>query len=290
MGTDISILGAGRLGTSLGRALAVKGHRIAALASRRLASARESRRIVGQGKPLTGLAEAAALGRIIIVSLPDDLLARTAVKLARSRVDWHGKIVLHTSGLLSSEVLKPLRNCGASVGSFHPAQSFAAKSTPPSRFRGAWFALEGDAAAFTAARALVRELGGRSVAVAAGRKRLYHTACAAASNYPVVLWQTAVELLEQAGLPAAAAQRLVVTLAKGTLRNVKKFDPARALTGPIVRGDIATVRGHLAALGRTSPRHLRVYREMGLAALEVAAGRDLAAGKIRALRRLLGGE
>jgi predicted short-subunit dehydrogenase-like oxidoreductase (DUF2520 family) len=287
---DISILGAGRVGTSLGRALAASGHRIRGLACRRIASARESRRIIGQGRPLANLAQAAASGRIVILSLPADRLAAAALLLARAKVDWSGRIALHTSGLLPAEVLAPLRTAGAAVASFHPAQSFPEKGTPPARFRSISFGLDGDPAALAAARGLVRELGGYALIIPPEARPLYHAACTMAANYPVVLWQVAAELLERAGVEGPKAVRLIVPLAEGTLRNVKKLDPLEALTGPIARGDLAAVKAHLAAVARFSPAHLRLYRSIGLAALGAAARRGIDPGRLKALKRLLGGK
>ena len=286
---DISIIGAGRLGTSLGRALAARGHRIRALACRSLRSARESRRIVGQGRPVTDLAAAAAAGRIVILCLPDEKIRAAAARLARSGVEWSGKTVLHTSGLLPAEELRPLRKCGAAAGSFHPAQSFPEKGMPPSRFRGISFGLEGDRTALDVAARLVRDLGGRVLIISEAAKPLYHAACILASNYPVVLWQAAAGLLVRAGITGREAVRLIVPLAEGTLRSVKKLDPEVALTGPIVRGDAGTVRAHLEALRRSAPEYLRLYRENGLAALKIAGKRGLADGKTRTIRALLEG-
>ncbi len=286
---DISIIGAGRLGTSLGRALAAKGHRIRALASRSLSSAKESRKIVGQGRPVADIARAAALGRIIFLCLPDELIPGAAVRLARSAVEWRGKIVLHTSGLLPAAVLDPLRKKGASVGSLHPAQSFPERGMPPPHFREVFFGVEGDKKALGVARGFIRELGGHALVLSAEAKPLYHVACTVASNYPVTLWQAAAGMLERAGIARRSAGRLVVTLAEGTLRSVKKLDPVRALTGPIVRGDIGTIKTHLEALRRSAPEHLGTYREVGLSTLETAKERGLAARKIRAIRALLEG-
>ena len=286
---DISIIGAGRLGTSLGRALAARGHRIRALACRSLRSARESRRIVGQGRPVTDLAAAAAAGRIVILCLPDEKIRAAAARLARSGVEWSGKTVLHTSGLLPAEELRPLRKRGAAAGSFHPAQSFPEKGMPPSRFRGDLLGLEGDRTALDVAARLVRDLGGRALILSEAAKPLYHAACILASNYPVVLWQAAAGLLVRAGITGREAVRLIVPLAEGTLRSVKKLDPEVALTGPIVRGDAGTVRAHLEALRRSAPEYLRLYRENGLAALKIAGKRGLADGKTRTIRALLEG-
>jgi predicted short-subunit dehydrogenase-like oxidoreductase (DUF2520 family) len=284
---EISIIGAGRLGTSLGRALARKRHHIRALACRRLSSAKESRGIIGQGEPLTDLAATAGRGEVIFLCLPDEEISRAAGRLARTKIDWRGRTVFHTSGLLSSEVLRPLREKGAAVGSFHPAQSFPSKRTPPSRFRGVSFSLEGDRKALILARRLARQLGGHPLVLSAQTKAIYHAACIMASNYLVVLWQAAAELLGQAGIPVRQASRLLGPLVEGTLRNVKKLDAAGALTGPVVRGDLVPIKTHLEALGRCAPRYSRVYREIGRLALEIAKGRGLPARKVRALKQLL---
>jgi len=286
---DISIIGAGRLGSSLGRALAARGHRIRALACRSLRSAKESRQAVGQGRLLTDMTQAAALGQVVILCLPDGQVRAAAVRLAGSGLDWHKKTVLHTSGVLSAEALAPLRRKGAAVGSFHPARSFPEKGMPPSCFRGVSFGLEGDREALDVARDFIRVLGGRPIILSAGAKPLYHAACIMASNYPVILWRAAAGLLERAGLTGRQAARLIVPLAEGTLRAVKKLDPEGALTGPIIRGDLETIKAHLEALSRYAPEHLGVYREVGLAALEIAANRGLPPGKIRAIKALLEG-
>ena len=286
---DIGIIGAGRLGTTLGRALAAKGHRIRALADRSLESAKEGRRLVGQGRPVTDIAAAAAAGRVVILCLPDEEIRAAVGRLARSGVDWRRKTVLHTSGALPAEVLGPLRKKGAAVGSIHPAQSFPEKGMPPSRFRGISFGLEGDQAALDVGGRFVRDLGGHALVLSAADKPLYHAACTMASNYPVVLWQAAAGLLERAGITGRGARRVIAPLAEGTLLGVKKLDPERALTGPVVRGDMGTIKVHLEALGRLAPEHLRIYREVGLAALVTARKRGLAAGRIRAIRALLEG-
>ncbi len=286
---DISIIGAGRLGTSLARALAARGYRIRALACRSLRSAKESRRAAGRGRPVTDITRAAALGKVIIFCLPDGQIRAAAVRLAGSGIDWREKTILHTSGVLPAGALAPLRKKGAAVGSFHPAQSFPEKGMPPSRFRGVSFGLEGDRQALDVACGLIRVLGGHPIILSARAKPLYHAACIMASNYPVILWQAAAGLLERAGMTRRQAVRLIVPLAEGTLRTVKKLDPEGALTGPIVRGDLGTVKAHLEALSRSAPEHLRVYREVGLAVLETAAKRGLPPGKIRAIRAVLEG-
>ncbi|MEW5900826.1 MAG: Rossmann-like and DUF2520 domain-containing protein [Acidobacteriota bacterium] len=285
----IAIIGAGRLGTSLGRALASRGHHIKALSCRRASSAAESRRIIGQGLALTDNAAAAQRGNVIFLCLPDEKIQRVAEALSKAKINWEEKTVFHTSGLLPARALQPLKKKGALTASIHPIQSFARKTTPPSRFRGIYFGLEGDRRALAVARGFVRQLGGRALVIPARRKPFYHAAFVLASNFPIVLLSGAVALLRKAGIGEAKASRLLYPLLEGTLRNVKKLDIQASLTGPIVRGDAVSVRAHLQTLGRL-PQFARVYRELSLLALELAKRKGLSRQKLRALRRLLEGK
>jgi predicted short-subunit dehydrogenase-like oxidoreductase (DUF2520 family) len=285
---DIVIIGAGRLGTSLGRALAGKGHLIRALTCRRKESAEESRSIIGQGRAMTDNAAAARLGTVIFLCLPDEEIHRVASRLARSRVDWTGKTVFHSSGLLPSRVLEPLKKRGALIASFHPGQAFPSKKTWPSHFRGISFGLEGDKKALAAARGLVRQLGGRALVIPEDAKPLYHAALSFASNFFVILLDAAAGLLSQAKIPRNKAARMLFPLLQGTLHNVKKLDTAASLTGPLVRGDAATVGAHLDAL-KGLPQYAEVYRKLSLMGLEIARKSGLSPKKVRALKSRLEG-
>jgi predicted short-subunit dehydrogenase-like oxidoreductase (DUF2520 family) len=285
---DIVIIGAGRLGTSLGRALVRKGHHLRAVTCRRKGSAAESRAIIGQGGAMTDNAAAARLGKVIFLCLPDEELPRVVSRLARSRVDWKGKTVFHTSGLLPARVLEPIKKRGAFVASFHPGQSFPSKKTRPGHFRGISFGLEGDRKALALAVRLVRQLGGRTIIIPEGAKPLYHAAFSIASNFLVILLDAAAELLGQAGIPRDRAAWMLFPLLQGTLRNVKNLDTEGSLTGPLVRGDIASVGAHLDALKRL-PQYSEVYRKLSLLGLEMATKRGLEPKKIRALKNRLEG-
>jgi predicted short-subunit dehydrogenase-like oxidoreductase (DUF2520 family) len=286
---DIAIIGAGRLGTSLGRALAAKGHAIKAVTCRRTASARESRKIIGQGVSTTDTSAAARRGALIFLCLPDEDIPKAAAVLSRSRIEWRQKIVFHTSGLLPASVLKPLQNKGAATASFHPVQSFARKETSPGHFKGVYFGLEGDRKACRIGREIARELGGRAFLLSAETKPAYHAACAVASNFLVVLLDAAVHLLGQAGIEKNKAFSLLFPLVERTLQNVKKFDMPASLTGPVARGDHASVEAHLEALRRL-PGYANAYKALSLLALEQAKARGLPPHKVRALKKLLGGK
>jgi predicted short-subunit dehydrogenase-like oxidoreductase (DUF2520 family) len=283
---EIAIIGAGRLGTSLGRALVKKGQRIAALTCRSKASVKESRAIIGQGRALTDNAAAARMVRVVFLCLPDEAIPGVASQLARSRVDWAGKMVFHTSGLLPARVLRPIQDKGASIASFHPVQAFPRKTMLPLHFRDISFGLEGDGRAIALGRTLVRRLGGRALIIPEEAKPYYHAAFSFASNFLVVLLDTAARLLKEAKIPENEAARMLLPLLQGTLHNVKEFDTAGSLTGPLIRGDAASVKAHLEALRRW-PRYAEVYRKLSLLGLETAEKRGLEARKLRTLKNLL---
>jgi len=283
-----SIVGAGRLGTALGAALVRRGWQAEAIIDRDARAARQSRRIIGRGRASTSLAAAAKGGGTVIIAVPDDAVGGVAAALARAAGSWAKRSVFHTSGLLPAGILGPLAKRGARIASLHPVQSFPRKDVPPSVFEGITWGLEGDAAAFEEAEGIVRALRGNVLLLSAKDKAFYHAACALASNAFVALEWTAAEVLGKAGVPEEDARGILLPLVQGTLQNVKSFGLEGALTGPVVRGDAATVRKHLEALKR-DPAARDVYTVLGKQILRLAARRGLPAGRVRALKRLLGG-
>ncbi len=283
---NVALIGTGRLGASLARALPPETFSIAALHDRNGAAARRCQRRIGRGRVVRTAAEAAAAGDVILLCVPDGAVAAVAAELAEAPLHWRGKIVLHTSGALSSQTLGPLKRAGAAVGSMHPAQSFAGPETPPSRFRGVFFAVEGDPKAVAAARRLARSVGGRPFPIRAGDKALYHAACSLASNMLVPLFDRACALLEKTGIRPRDAARILLPLVEGTVENLKGLDRALALTGPIARGDEETVRLHLEAL-RGCREEEAVYRLLGRQALVLAERRGVDKKTVKALARRL---
>lgn len=285
----IAIIGTGRLGTSLATALVAAGQSVRYLADKNPAALRASRKIVGRGLITAESAVAAAGANIIFLSIPDDEIVSAAKQLARKGGSWRGKIVFHTSGLRPSEDLKPLRALGAACASFHPVQSFPRNDIPASHFSGIFVGLEGDAKAVRAGRALARGLGARPFRVEAKDKPLYHAACSMASNLFVPLFEAARGLLRATGLGDREAARILGPLIEGTLQNVKNIDASTALTGPIARGDAATIKAHLAAL-KPFPAARRIYIALGKDVLRIAKKGNLSPAKVKALKRRLAGK
>jgi predicted short-subunit dehydrogenase-like oxidoreductase (DUF2520 family) len=209
--------------------------------------------------------EAASLGEVVIVAVADDDLSTAAREIARAVRP--GALVLHTSGAVGSEALASVRRRGARAASLHPLMTFPTPKAGLSALRGASFFYEGDPGTAPALRSLVRALGGAPVPLDRRAKTLYHAGAVLACNALVALLAEAFGLFRDAGIPERAARASLGPLVRRTVENVLASGPAAALTGPVARGDLRTVRRHLAAL-RGLPRE--VYRALGAATLRLA--------------------
>jgi predicted short-subunit dehydrogenase-like oxidoreductase (DUF2520 family) len=213
---------------------------------------------------------------LLLISTPDDVLKAVAARLAgtiRRAGPDRGKaqrFVLHTSGAVSSEVLAPLRAAGFSVGSLHPLVSVAGAFPALDPFRGAHFCIEGDRAAARVARSLVKELGGHPFTISSEAKPLYHAAATVSSGHVTALFDLAIEMLQECGLTKRRARQILAPLLTSTAANLGAQTPAEALTGPFARGDVATVRTHLAAMkAKKMTDAADVYAALGLRAVKL---------------------
>jgi predicted short-subunit dehydrogenase-like oxidoreductase (DUF2520 family) len=288
--TRVSIIGTGRLGTSLGHSLLKKGYKIEALSCRTAASAEESRKIIGEGTASTDNIQTARNGEIVFLCLPDEEITKVTRVLASSDLNWSKKYVLHCSGLIPSEVLEPLKAKGALTASFHPIQSFAGKKTPPAQFENIYFGIEGCTEALALSAKIARKLGGHPLILKPDDKPLYHAACSTASNFFVVLLEMAVSLLKQINIQEEKALQIILPLVKGTLHNVKKFNIRPSLTGPVIRGDEKSIQEHLDVL-RNFPPYYETYTKLAAQALEMAKREEkISTKKIKVLKNLLEGK
>ncbi len=210
---------------------------------------------------------------IVILAVPDTALAEVSYDLAHAGVPPLGCAVFHLSGALSTEVLSSVHAVGYTVGSLHPLQAVADPWLSGDRLIGAAFAIAGEPAAIAAARRLVDSLSGRALLVPPVRRPVYHAAAVAASNYLVALVSFAVRLMDEAGIPEQEAVPALLPLIRGTLDNLEQLGVRAALTGPIPRGDVDTVRLHLA---RLSEEDRSLYCALGRELLRLAklAGLD----------------
>jgi predicted short-subunit dehydrogenase-like oxidoreductase (DUF2520 family) len=261
----VTLVGAGNLAHALGPALRAAGYRIAAIAARRSASSR--RRASALAKRLSAklvpLEEAGPASDIIWLCHTDDALAGTARLLSR-QPGWKGKIVFHSSGALTSDVLAPLRRAGARVASLHPMMTFVPGTTPA--MEQVPFAVEGDRQAVLAARKIVQALGGEIFSIGKKSKTLYHALGSFSSPMIVVILATAERIGQAAGLSTEQVRKLVRPILRQTFRNYAEGGPAAAFSGPIKRGDLSTIRRHLRELKRV-PAAEEIYRALVKSAL-----------------------
>jgi predicted short-subunit dehydrogenase-like oxidoreductase (DUF2520 family) len=255
MQANLTIIGAGRVGRALGRALGESGWKIFGVVTRSKPCARRAVRFIGQGQAFAGISRQALTPKYILIATPDSAIPHVALDMARLVAeDWKGKVVLHTSGALDSRVLEPLRAFGASVGSMHPLQTFSGFAVPP--LEGRVFAIEGDPAAVRLARELIRSLGGHILQLPVSGKATYHAAASMAAGQILAVVEASTLLMMSLGIKRRDAVRALIPLTRQVLDNFERLGPRAAWTGPLARGDYGVIAAHFAAL-RHFPREYR---------------------------------
>ncbi|MFZ0956874.1 MAG: DUF2520 domain-containing protein [Candidatus Sulfotelmatobacter sp.] len=279
----ISIVGAGNLGTALAMGLHQAGYVIDQIvfgnggASRRKARALAKR----VGARAEAISLAAFDADVVWFCVPDDAIAEVAGSFEQ-KADWKGRIALHSSGALTSDELAVLRRRGAQVASVHPMMTFVAGVAPS--LAGVSFAIEGDDVAVRTSRAIVKRLGGEAFAIRRQDKVAYHAWGTFASPLLTALLATTERVAAAAGASRREAKRRMLPILRRTLANYAAQDAGGAFSGPIIRGDVETIRRHLRVL-RKVPDADEVY-----AALAKAAVRYLPGKRKGQVRRLLNGQ
>jgi len=276
----VAIIGAGRVGRGLGRRLAQLGWPIGAVVTRSPATARAAVRAIGAGTPHSSLTLQTFAADIILLTTPDDALESVAAALAKiGGQECRGKIVLHTSGALDRRALSPLARRGAFTGSIHPLQTFSGRGVP--ELDGVVCAIEGDPPALRAARRMALAFGGVPVSLDGKTKPAYHAAGAMVAGHALALVEAATRMLMAVGFTRRQAARALLSLMRQMLVNFERLGPRAAWTGPLSRGDYATIARHREALKPFPREYIAAY-----AALALLAGRVLAANPAATRRKI----
>jgi predicted short-subunit dehydrogenase-like oxidoreductase (DUF2520 family) len=282
----LSIIGAGRVGQSLGRLGREAGYEIADVVCRSRRSALIARRFIGAGTPQAASGGPLQGANVILIATPDGRIGEAAQLILHSLRPTGRGVVLHTSGAVSSEALAALREADFAVGSCHPLQTFESPQRALTLVPQSYFCIEGDPRAVRMARSLVRRIGARSFEIPTAMKPLYHAAAVMASGGVTALVSTSLQALQHCGLDEAQARRVLMPLTEATLANVRALGPRRALTGPVRRGDVGTVKHNLEALAAIDGDGLAVYQLLAahsLSLVESQLDRDV----VEALQALL---
>jgi predicted short-subunit dehydrogenase-like oxidoreductase (DUF2520 family) len=215
-------------------------------------------------------AEAAEQGNLVLLAVPDKAIVGVVSQIVREGGLSRGDLVLHLSGALPAIVMDGAGATGARIGSLHPLLSFSGEGAGPD-LASATFAVEGDPEVLPLLVDLVRRLGAVPVTVDAAGKSLYHAAAAMISNYTVTLFDAGLGLFKHLGIEEKPGINGLISLLRSTLGNIDSLGVPHALTGPVARGDVNTVEGHLASLKERVPHILPLYATLGLRTLDVAA-------------------
>ncbi len=272
-GLSIGVLGAGRVGAVLGAALASAGHHLVSAYGVSTAS-RERAAALLPGVPLLPPAAVLASADLVLLTVPDDVLAAMVEGLASTAALRPGQLLVHTSGRYGIRVLDPATAAGALPLALHPVMTFSGTATDLPRLSGATFGVTAPAPLRPVAEALVIEMGADPVWVEEEDRPLYHAALAHGANHLTTLVSEAMDLLRRAGVDDPA--RTLAPLLSAALDNALR-EGDDALTGAVARGDAGTVAAHLDAISRSAPHSRDAYVTLA----RLTAARALAAGRLR---------
>lgn len=241
----LGIIGAGKVGRTLARLLYNQGYTIAAVHSRTPAHAAQLARKV-EASAVDTHAEVIDHAQLTILAVPDDAIEIVAESLC---CNVHGKAIIHTSGAHDASVLTHLKEEGAMVGGLHPAFPFSDVERAIATLPGATFALDAtEPQLIEWLKDVIVALNGETIMIPPGGKGLYHAALVIASNYTVSLYAIAARLLESIGANRRISHNALNALLRATADNLVAQGVPDALTGPLVREDVGTIKTHLDAL------------------------------------------
>ena len=275
---NVSVVGAGRVGTAMAVLLGRAGHRIVAVSGRAPTRDRASRFL--SGVAFLDPADAARAGELVLVGVPDDDIPTVVGQIAGAGGFRSGQWVAHLSGASGLDALAPGRAAGARPLALHPLQTFPDVGGALERLPGCAMAVTAeDAEGYVVGERIADDIMARPFRLDDAMRPLYHAGAVFASNYLIVVSAIAEDLLRRAGVPDPV--HAILPLQRASLDNVERLGPAEALTGPAVRGDASTVERNLGALQGSAPEVVAAYVELCRAALELAS----VAGRLPVARR-----
>jgi len=280
----LGFIGAGPVGTTFGVRLSEQGYPVVGVAdispaaTERFAGLVKSCRRFGSNQELADAAE------MVFITTADDYIAPVC-----SGVRWRpGQVVVHCSGASTVQSLESARVQGALVGSIHPCQSFAGIDQAIANLPGSTFGIEAEEPVKTTLTEIARALKGDIVYLSSEDKVLWHAAAAIACNYFVTIEKLATDLWKNFGKTSADGVKAYMPLLRGTLINIENTGFPKCLTGPIARGDVATIRRHLKALEKYAPDLVPLYKQLGRFTIPIGQGKgSLAADKAAELEDIL---
>jgi len=239
---NIGFIGAGKVGVSLGKYFKTNGLELSGYYSRSLSSTKEACEFTAS-KPYDNLLSLIKDSKIIFITTPDDSLV--SLWSIIKKYDIKNKIFCHTSGSLSSKIFSDINNSGAFGYSIHPIFAFSDKYTCYKNLKTAYFSIEGDKEYLYDLKNIFDSLGNKIFIIDSDKKPLYHLASVCASNLVLSLINIGCNNLIECGIDEKNALKALMPLIENNIMNLKTKGFHSALTGPIERGDLGTVKSHI---------------------------------------------
>jgi predicted short-subunit dehydrogenase-like oxidoreductase (DUF2520 family) len=232
-------------------------------------SAAAAVKFIGAGHAVSRLEEMRG-AEVWMIATRDDAIVPSCATLAASGKVTPDDIVFHVSGATPSSDLKPVKDRGALVASVHPIKTFTDAEQAVQTFPGTFCSAEGDPGALEVLRPAFESIGAKVFDIAPEMKPIYHAGGVFACNYLAALIEAALRAHEKAGIPRAASLSALEPLVRETVDAIFEQGPAKALTGPIARGDAVTVKRQLARVREWDVNMGELYRGLGLLAVALA--------------------
>lgn len=258
----LSIIGCGNVAKTMAYLWHANHIEIMDVVNRSQRSADRSVNFIGAGRALDSIHNLRAAD-VYVLGCNDDQIDSCLNQLLENNTIKTGTIIFHFSGAKSSLALNKAREQGALCASVHPVKSFAEPSKAIKTFAGTYCGIEGDAEALKVLTKLIEIVEGNSFTVSTENKLIYHAGSVIACNYLVALQEISLQAFEKSGVPRNLALKILEPLVTGTTKNIFATDTARALTGPIARGDVQLVKEQHIAVQDWNEEIADIYRQMG---------------------------
>ena len=263
-----AFIGAGKVGTSLGIYFKEKGIEIRGYFSTSMLSAKNAAALT-HSTPYSSPEKLINESEIIWITTPDDLIETVAIQISQLPVQGR-KTFIHTSGLLTSDTLSCLTEKGHRVGSVHPLLAFSDIPKAVQALNKTCFFIEGDEEDLIEVEEIFKKTGNSSLRIEKENKPAYHAGACVLSNYLVTLVHASNQLFELAGVWKDELAHATNVLIESVVENLHDKSPEEALTGPIKRGDIETVKKHLQVLELNLPELTELYKALAKETMKIA--------------------
>ena len=271
--SKISIIGAGKVGSTLALLFIENGFEIVSVISRTKESAKKLGKLVRCKTISTSVKDISPQTEFLLLAVPDRVLKNVADEIAStSNLNFKKIIVAHVSGVHSVDVLSSLKKKGTNVAGFHPIQTFpkqfSVQQLKNNISNNIGFGIECEKKLQPTLSSLAKKVGGKFVFVPSELKPLYHLACVVSSSFFITLLKVIEEI--SSNFPFAEEWKTAFSpILLSSISNALATSPSTALTGPIPRGDVKTIELHLNALQKYSPLLISIYKELSTKAAAI---------------------